>query len=243
MLGHALRADRPAAAPARARGLRQGRRPRRRRQGRADHRRGEDQAGAAALLGVHGRGDAARGRRRLPRHRRGAARRRPRARPRLHRPAAARCAAGRRRCCSAPQTMREAIADLIPGANFISRPRLSKLTYAGREEDHAPAAAHGRGRLLGRRGLCHRRADPPPARRRGGGARRAVARARATPRWRSTSPATSTSWSPPTPSAWASTSTSTTSPSPASRKFDGQVPSRADAGRARRRSPAAPAAT
>src|SRR5262245_15473260 len=29
------------------------------------------------------------------------------------------------------QTMRQAIADLIPGANFISRPRLSKLTYAG----------------------------------------------------------------------------------------------------------------
>ena len=29
------------------------------------------------------------------------------------------------------QTMREAISDLIPGANFISRPRLSKLSYAG----------------------------------------------------------------------------------------------------------------
>jgi ATP-dependent RNA helicase SUPV3L1/SUV3 len=29
------------------------------------------------------------------------------------------------------QTMRQAIAELIPGANFISRPRLSKLTYAG----------------------------------------------------------------------------------------------------------------
>jgi ATP-dependent RNA helicase SUPV3L1/SUV3 len=28
-------------------------------------------------------------------------------------------------------TMREAIGDLIPGANFISRPRLSKLSYAG----------------------------------------------------------------------------------------------------------------
>ena len=32
------------------------------------------------------------------------------------------------------QTMREAIADLIPGANFISRPRLSKLTYAGEKK-------------------------------------------------------------------------------------------------------------
>lgn len=32
------------------------------------------------------------------------------------------------------QTMREAINDLIPGANFISRPRLSKLTYNGEKK-------------------------------------------------------------------------------------------------------------
>ncbi len=32
------------------------------------------------------------------------------------------------------QTMRETIAELIPGANFISRPRLSKLTYAGEKK-------------------------------------------------------------------------------------------------------------
>jgi ATP-dependent RNA helicase SUPV3L1/SUV3 len=32
------------------------------------------------------------------------------------------------------QTMREAISELIPGANFISRPRLSKLTYAGEKK-------------------------------------------------------------------------------------------------------------
>jgi ATP-dependent RNA helicase SUPV3L1/SUV3 len=31
-------------------------------------------------------------------------------------------------------SMREAISDLIPGANFISRPRLSKLTYAGQKK-------------------------------------------------------------------------------------------------------------
>jgi ATP-dependent RNA helicase SUPV3L1/SUV3 len=31
-------------------------------------------------------------------------------------------------------TMRDAIADLVPGANFISRPRLSKLTYAGEKK-------------------------------------------------------------------------------------------------------------
>ena len=32
------------------------------------------------------------------------------------------------------QTMREAISDLIPGANFISRPRLSKITYSGQKK-------------------------------------------------------------------------------------------------------------
>lgn len=32
------------------------------------------------------------------------------------------------------QTMRESIADLIPGANFISRPRLSKLSYSGQKK-------------------------------------------------------------------------------------------------------------
>jgi ATP-dependent RNA helicase SUPV3L1/SUV3 len=32
------------------------------------------------------------------------------------------------------QTMRDAIGDLIPGANFISRPRLSKLTYSGEKK-------------------------------------------------------------------------------------------------------------
>jgi ATP-dependent RNA helicase SUPV3L1/SUV3 len=32
------------------------------------------------------------------------------------------------------QTMRDAISDLIPGANFISRPRLSKLTYSGEKK-------------------------------------------------------------------------------------------------------------
>ncbi|MEQ1696659.1 MAG: helicase-related protein [Hyphomicrobiaceae bacterium] len=31
-------------------------------------------------------------------------------------------------------TMRDAIADLVPGANFITRPRLSKLTYAGQKK-------------------------------------------------------------------------------------------------------------
>ncbi len=32
------------------------------------------------------------------------------------------------------QTMREAIAEIVPGANFVSRPRLSQLTYAGHKK-------------------------------------------------------------------------------------------------------------
>jgi ATP-dependent RNA helicase SUPV3L1/SUV3 len=32
------------------------------------------------------------------------------------------------------QTMRDCIADLVPGANFISRPRLSKLAYSGQKK-------------------------------------------------------------------------------------------------------------
>ena len=70
-------------------------------QRRADHRRGEDQAGAPALLGVHGRGDAARCRRRFPRHRRGPARRRSRSAATSSPTACCTCAASRRRCCSA----------------------------------------------------------------------------------------------------------------------------------------------
>jgi ATP-dependent RNA helicase SUPV3L1/SUV3 len=31
-------------------------------------------------------------------------------------------------------TMRDAISDLIPGCNFVTRPRLSKLTYAGEKK-------------------------------------------------------------------------------------------------------------
>ena len=113
------------------------------------------------------------------------------------------------------QTMREAISDLIPGANFISRPRLSKLTYAGEKKIT---------RLPPRTALVAFSASEVYAiaeliRRQRGGAAVVLgalsARARATPRWRSTSRATSTSWWPPTPSAWASTSTSITWPSPA----------------------------
>ena len=106
------------------------------------------------------------------------------------------------------QTMREAIADLIPGANFISRPRLSKLTYAGQKKITRLPQALGHRRLLGGGGLCHRRAGPPPARRRCRRARRAVAAhaqcaGRALPVGRRR-----LSWWRPTPSAWASISMS-----------------------------------
>ena len=110
-------------------------------------------------------------------------------------------------------TMRPLVETLIPGVHVVTRPRLSKLTFAGREKNIAAAAALSHRRLLGRGGLRYRRADPPSARRGGGGARRAVARAPATRRSSCTSPATWIISSPPTRSAWASTSTSTTSPS------------------------------
>ena len=55
------------------------------------------------------------------------------------------------------------------------------------EEDHAAAAAHRHRRLLRRRGLCHRRADPAPARRCRSGFWGLSARARAMPRSSSTS--------------------------------------------------------
>ena len=72
-------------------------------------------------------------------------------------------------------TMRPMVEKLLPGANIVQRPRLSKLTSCRRQEDHPAAAALGHRRVLGRRGLRHRRTDPPPARRRRRGAGRAVA--------------------------------------------------------------------
>ena len=97
------------------------------------------------------------------------------------------------RCCSA----------------WCRRPRsrpgraLSQLDLCRPRQADPPAAAHRRRRLQRRRGLCHRRADPPPARRLRRGDGPALARAPATPRWRSTRTARSISWWPPTPSAWA----------------------------------------
>jgi hypothetical protein len=99
-------------------------------------------------------------------------------------------------------TMRGIIEQLLPGVHVVTRPRMSVLSYAGPEEADAAAGALGRRDLLGRRGLCRGRADPPSARRRGGRARAPVARGPATSRSRSISRATWISWSPPTRSAW-----------------------------------------
>ena len=85
-------------------------------------------------------------------------------------------------------TMREAISDLIPGANFISRPRLSKLTYSGQKKITRLPKRIGVGGILGRRGLCHCRAHSASAWRRRCGARRPISThaqrpGRALPEW------------------------------------------------------------
>ena len=83
---------------------------------------------SAALLPLHGRGDAGLAAGRLPGRRRDPALRRPRARPRLHRPPAARArplrddAHGRRHRA-------DLVRRLVPEAAFIARPRLSTLRY------------------------------------------------------------------------------------------------------------------
>ena len=141
---------------------------------RAGHRRREDRAAVAALLGVHGRGDAARPQGRVPRRRRDPALRRPRARPRLHPPPAARA---RHVGDDAARRGDRGAADPPPGARVrhpVARPLLA-TDLCRLEEAHPPAAAQRHRRLLRRGRLRHRRADPPPSRRRGGGDGVAVA--------------------------------------------------------------------
>ena len=70
-------------------------------------------------------------------------------------------------------TMRGIMERLLRGVHVVTRPRLSQLAYAGPKKLTRLAAALGDRRLLRRRGLCDRRADPPSARRRGRRARRA----------------------------------------------------------------------
>ncbi len=108
------------------------------------------------------------------------------------------------------------------------------------EEAHAIAPAQRRRRLLGRRGLRHRGADPPSSRRGGGGDGVAVAAHAQRPGRSSSSPARSNSWWRPTRSAWASTWTSTMSPSRACANSTAGGPG-AFMPRRSGRSPAAPA--
>ena len=165
-----VRRHRPAAPAARARGLQPRRGAGGRRPGGADHRRGEDRSAFPALPGMHGRGDAGGDRRGLSRHRRNPARRRSRTRPYLHRPHAP---SPRPRGDAAPRRRNDARhrREAPPGRKHRHPAAHVGALLVGIEEDHAPAAALGGRRLLDRRGLCHRRADPPPARRRGGRAR------------------------------------------------------------------------
>ena len=120
------------------------------------------------------------------------------------------------------QTMSDAIRELIPGANFIARPRLSKLTYSGQKKIT---------RLQSRSAIVAFSANEVYAiaeliRRQRGGRRSCSAPSvpgRATPRSPFTSRAKSISSSRPTRSAWASISMWITSHSPGRRKFDGRT--------------------
>ena len=113
-------------------------------------------------------------------------------------------------------------AACCPTSTSSARPRFSSSPMPGRRRRRGCRARSRRRRLLGRRGLRHRRADPPPARRHGDRDGRAQPAHAQRPGRACSSPARSTTWSRPTRSAWASTWTSTMSPSPALRKFDGR---------------------
>ena len=112
-------------------------------------------------------------------------------------------------------TMREAIKDLMPGANFVSRPRLSKLTYAGQKKlsrlpRRSAVVAFSAAEVYEIAELMRRQ--------RGGAA---VVLGALSPRTRnaqgpSTRTVRSIFWLLPTPSVWVSTSMSITSHLPAS---------------------------
>ena len=79
-----------------------------------------------------------------------------------------------RRCCWAPPTMRPIIERLLPGASHRHAAAAVAAGILRRPQAHPAAAAHRDRRVLGRRGLRHRRIDHAPARRRRGGAGLAV---------------------------------------------------------------------
>jgi ATP-dependent RNA helicase SUPV3L1/SUV3 len=103
-------------------------------------------------------------------------------------------------------TMRPILQSLLPDANFVTRPRFSKLTYTGQKKLT---------RLPRRSAIVAFSTETVYAlaeliRRQRGGAAVVLGALRS----RFTSRAMSIIWSPPMPSAWASTWTSTISPSP-----------------------------
>ena len=116
-------------------------------------------------------------------------------------------------------------AEAARAGGGVHRARAALHPDLRRAQEAGPAAAAERDRrLLPGRPLRSGRARAARDGRGGRRVRRPLARARATPRSRSTRRARwTTSW-PPTPSAWASTSTSTTWPSPRLGKFDGRGP-------------------
>ena len=168
------RHDRAAPAAARPGGLPARRREGGPREGRPRHRRGEDQAGPAALLDLHHRGDAAGPRRGVRGHRRDPARRRHGPRPRLHRPPALRPRPGGD---PADRLLDHAAAGPGPDPQRPHHDQAAALAahLRGGEAAVAAAPAHRHRGVLGRGGLRDRRADPPPARGRRGGARCPVA--------------------------------------------------------------------
>ena len=117
-----------------ARGLQQDRRPGRRRPVALITGEEKIKPPNAALLGRDRRSDAARSRCRFSRHRRNPARRRSRSRPRVHRPPAAIRRGREETLILGAATMRPMVDKLLPGANMLSRPRLSQLTFAGEKK-------------------------------------------------------------------------------------------------------------
>ena len=108
-------------------------------------------------------------------------------------------------------TIRPMVEKLLPGANILSRPRLSQLTYAGKKRSPASRPGPPLWRSPPTRSM------PSPSSSAGSAAARLwylapYRRARETLRWLSTSPATWTIWSRPMPSAWGSTLMSITWP-------------------------------
>ena len=179
MLEFDARRDGAAAAPARARGVRPREHARGRASGGAGHGRRKARPGAAALLDLHHRGDAARAARRaacgLRRGRRDPAGRAPRARSRVHRSPAARARPRRDLVHGLEHGRRPWCARSCPRLRVTQLPRLSQLDAHGTELAAHAAATQRRRRVQHARGVRAGRCAAPSARRRGGGARRALA--------------------------------------------------------------------